>query len=77
MSLQYTDCREELAAFERDHGIPIHHWPEAIDDYDQTAALVCALDLVVSVQTAIVHLGGALGKPVWVMVPAVARNNFV
>ena len=77
VSLQYTDCREELEAFERDHGIPVHHWPEAIDDYDQTAALVCALDLVISVQTAIVHLGGALGKPVWVMVPAVAEWRYL
>ena len=47
----------------------IEHWSEAIDDYDQTAALVCALDLVVSVCTALVHLGGALGRPVWVMAP--------
>ena len=36
---------------------------------DQTAALVCALDLVVSVCTSLVHLGGALGRPVWVLAP--------
>lgn len=77
ISLQYTDCRDELEALEREHGIRIHHWPEAIDDYDQTAALVCALDLVISVQTAIVHLGGALGTPVWVMVPAVAEWRYL
>ncbi len=77
VSLQYTDCREELEQIRRDHGIQIHHWQEAIDDYDQTAALVSALDLVVSVQTAIVHLGGALGRPVWVMVPAVAEWRYL
>ena len=47
----------------------VHHWQEAIDDYDQTAALVCALDGVLTVCTAIVHLTGALGRPALVMVP--------
>jgi hypothetical protein len=42
------------------------YWSAAIDDYDETAALVTALDLVISVQTAVVHLAGALGKPAWV-----------
>jgi tetratricopeptide (TPR) repeat protein len=70
VSLQYTaEARTDIAALEARHGMRIEHWSEAIDDYDQTAALVCALDLVVSVCTALVHLGGALGRPVWVMAP--------
>lgn len=77
VSLQYTDCRDELEQVERDHGIRIHYWQEAIDDYDETAALVCALDLVISVQTAIVHLAGALGRRVWVMVPSVAEWRYL
>ena len=44
-----------------------HYWSASIDDYNETAALVTALDLVISVQTAVVHLAGALGKPAWVM----------
>jgi len=40
---------------------------EALRDYEQTAALVTALDLVVSVQTAVVHLAGAIGTPVEVL----------
>ena len=77
VSLQYTDCAAELAEVERDLGIRIWHWQEAIDDYDETAALVCALDLVISVQTSIVHLSGALGRPVWVMVPSVAEWRYL
>lgn len=77
VSLQYTDCREELAALESGHGIRVHHWPEAIEDYDETAALVAALDLVISVQTAVAHLAGALGRPAWVMVPVVAEWRYL
>ena len=76
VSLQYTDCHEELRVFRQLSGITVHHWPEAIDDYDQTAALVSALDLVISVCTAVVHLGGALGQTVWVMVPYVAEWRY-
>lgn len=70
ISLQYTiDAISELTAFHEQYGAAITHWPEAIEDYDETAALVMALDMVISVCTAVIHLGGALGKPVWVMAP--------
>lgn len=69
ISLQYTDCANELSELEQSCGIKVHHWQEAIDDYDETAALVEALELVISVQTAIVHLSGAMGCPTWVMAP--------
>lgn len=69
VSLQYGDCAAELEAAQRRFGVTLHHWPEAIADFDEMAALVCALDLTVSVCTALVHLGGALGRPVWVMAP--------
>jgi hypothetical protein len=38
-------------------------------DYSETAAAMAHIDLLVSVDTSIVHLAGALGKPVWVLVP--------
>jgi ADP-heptose:LPS heptosyltransferase len=69
VSLQYTEVRDEVRALESRHGVKVHHWQEAIDDYDQTAALVAALDSVLTVCTAIVHLSGALGRPALVMVP--------
>lgn len=69
VSLQYGDVREELDGVMRHHGVSIHHWREPIDDYEETAALMCALDLTISVCTAAVHLAGALGRPVWTMAP--------
>lgn len=70
VSLQYTHgAAEEAAHLEEAHGVRIEHWPEAISDYEDTAALACALDLVVSVCTSLVHLCGALGREVWVMAP--------
>jgi tetratricopeptide (TPR) repeat protein len=69
VNLQYGPHHDEIAQLERAHGVKVHHWPAAIDDYEETAALVSALDLTISVCTAVVHLGGALGRPVWVMAP--------
>jgi len=40
-------------------------------DFADTAALVSALDLVISIDTAAAHLAGALGKPVWLLLAAV------
>lgn len=40
---------------------------DALQDFDATAALVAQMDLVISVDTSIAHLAGALGKPVWLL----------
>ena len=46
-------------------GLTLCDWTAELHDFDDTAALVAALDLVISVDTAAVHLAGALGKTVW------------
>lgn len=76
INLQYTDCKDELVTFKTKTGISIHNWPEAISSYDETAALVSSLDLIITVCTAVVHLSGALGKPVWVMAPQVPEWRY-
>jgi ADP-heptose:LPS heptosyltransferase len=39
-------------------------------DYSDTAAVIANLDLVVSVDTSVAHLAGALGRPVWILLCA-------
>jgi hypothetical protein len=55
---------------------------DELHDFSDTAALIATLDLVIAVDTSIAHLAGALGKPVWILLPQVpdfrwllARND--
>jgi hypothetical protein len=49
------------------HGIK--HYGEELQDFEDTAALLMNMDLVITVDTAIAHLAGALGRPVWILLP--------
>lgn len=72
VSLQYGDVTAEAA------GQPaLRVFPAAeIDDFAELAALIANLDLVVSVQTAVVHLAGGLGTPCLTLVPLRAEWRY-
>jgi ADP-heptose:LPS heptosyltransferase len=74
ISLQYdTTAQECVDRVRANHGVKIHHWPEAVEaidkvtkknrNIDDLVALISRLDLVVSVCQTAVHIAGALGVP--------------
>lgn len=77
VSLQYGDHAAEVAQANSRLGRPIH-LPAAGDiaDFEDLAAAVLAMDVVVSVQTTLVHLSGALGAPALAMLPQVAEWRY-
>jgi hypothetical protein len=50
-------------------GIKIVNLDNELHDFADTAAVIANLDLVISVDTAVAHLTGAIGKPVWTLLP--------
>jgi hypothetical protein len=45
------------------------HIGDDLADFDDTAAVMALVDLVIAVDTSVVHLAGALARPVWVLLP--------
>jgi tetratricopeptide (TPR) repeat protein len=58
---------EELREFSASYRARIMETDVIHDDVDELAAMISALDLVITVQGTIVHISGALGLPVWVL----------
>ncbi len=65
-SLQKGDGEDQVARVPSARNL--RQLPER-NDFDRTAALIDALDLVISVDTSLAHLAGALARPVWIMLP--------
>lgn len=63
ISLQKGERQDELKAL----GWPIRDWMDECHDLQDTAALMENLDLIVAVDTSVVHLAGALGRPTWLL----------
>jgi tetratricopeptide (TPR) repeat protein len=70
ISLQKGEAAEQLHHLPGD--VLVHDGGSADKDLEETAALVANLDLVVTTDTCIAHLAGALGKPVWILLPHLA-----
>jgi ADP-heptose:LPS heptosyltransferase len=67
VSLQ-REVRSDDAALLKDQ-TNIMHFGEELRNFADTAALISNLDLVISVDTSVAHLAGALSKPVWILLP--------
>ena len=69
-SLQRGDGEEQIPGVPEARRLRL---PSARNDYGRKAALMTQLDLVVSVDTSNAHLAGALGRPVWILLPFAAE----
>lgn len=69
VSLQTWEAAAQLAAADPHMRERIFDASARLSDFSQTAALVMNLDLVITVDTSVAHLAGALGRPVWVLLP--------
>ena len=69
-SLQMGSAAKDLKGVA---GGALHELSPEIDDFADTAAIIANLDLVISVDTAVAHLAGALGRPVWLLLPFVGE----
>lgn len=67
-SLQVGAAAEDSATLSSER---IHDLAPEIGDFADTAAIIANLDLVISVDTAVAHLAGAMGRPTWLLLPHV------
>jgi Tfp pilus assembly protein PilF len=80
-----TDCEFHIiqTTMEPDDRTTLERMPHLIDhsadlaDFADTAAVVDLMDLVVSVNTVLAHLGGALARPTWTMLPFGAEYRWL
>lgn len=76
VSLQYGDVKDEIARFNNAGRGTLHSLLDDFNDFDSFAALIMALDLVISVQNTTIHTCGALGKPCWGMIPSMPEWRY-
>ncbi|CAE6776793.1 tetratricopeptide repeat protein [Paraburkholderia nemoris] len=67
-ALQKGPAHDQLA--DAPEAFRAHDFTADLKSFDDTAALIMNLDLVIAVDTGVAHLAAALGKPVWVLLPA-------
>jgi len=65
--LQKEISEADLAALRQDGRMTF--FGDELSDFSDTAALVDLMDLVITIDTSVAHLAGAMGKPTWIMLP--------
>ena len=79
VSLQYKPSGSQIKEFKKAHPeIDIVEYPHGTlsNDYDDTVAMIAAMDMIVTMQTTTVHVAGGLGVPAWVFVPRTSQWRY-
>ena len=71
VSLQKGEAASQL--HELEHAAQVRDWGGLLENFADTADAIAALDLVISVDTSVAHLAGALEKPAWILLPTPAE----
>lgn len=69
---EYVSLQKEVRAGDLEalgNAKRLRHFGDALDDFGATAALCSLMDLVISVDSSVAHLAGAIGKPTWILLP--------
>ena len=77
VSLQYGQAVDDLAQLCDTHGVTVRSFAGEIADIDELAAAIAALDLIISVDNTVAHLAGALGRPVWILLPSAPEWRYL
>jgi hypothetical protein len=76
VSLQHGDVGAELARVRDETGFDVASWDDTGADIDELAAMIAALDLVVSIDNTTAHVAGGLGIPLWIVLPRGAEWRY-
>ena len=74
VSLQKDPSADDRALLSRSEVIDL---TAELTDFAETAALMSRLDLVISVDSSVAHLAGAMGRPVWTLLPHTADHRWL
>jgi len=79
VNLMYVECNDDRAKMQELYGVNLHTWDDINlkDDQDDLSALVSNLDLVISYQSAVADLAGAMATPTWTFVPVMVNFQFL
>jgi tetratricopeptide (TPR) repeat protein len=69
--VRFFSLQKDVAAKETPpERLELTDWTNELNDFSDTAGLIANLDLVITVDSAVAHLAGAMGKPVWILIPS-------
>jgi ADP-heptose:LPS heptosyltransferase len=72
-NFEYVSLQKEVREGDKDAltNSAVKHYDDQLVDFSDTAALCDLMDIVISVDTSVAHLAGALGKTTWILLPYV------